>query len=572
MPIYIPQPDVTPSVAEQYYLCLINRDRADPAGAYDRFLAEATPGTEAALAYFGVSLSLLEDQLAAFPPVPPLAWNASLAISAERHSLLIVEYDEQSHNLPGEPGLFQRIVEAGYDDARALAENVYAYSDGPLHGHAAFLIDWGYGPGGMQSPAGHRIAILSPTYTEIGIGIVTDADSDTRVGTEIVTQHFGTTWSPEAQIVGVVIDDRDGDDFYDPGEGLGGVTVTASGGGETYVTTSWASGGYQMQLPPGTYVVTFSGGGLEGEITETVTIAASNVGLDVEADDAVLRPAALMGGGGADLLAGDARAEVIEGRGGNDSLSGGGGNDTIFGGTGFDEIHGGDGADWIEAAGGFDTVSGGAGDDTILGQAGADSLSGEAGDDVLKGGIGPDALMGGSGDDWLEAGDGADFLQGHDGSDTLSGQAGADTLDGGPGHDLLQGGINRDVLMGGAGNDRLEGGDGFDRLDGGEGNDTLLGQAGNDTLVGGDGDDLLHGGIGTDVFVFAPGGGQDVIVHYQPGIDVIHLEASLAPDGVAGLDAETVGNDLVIILADGGEITFDGIRTLTEIEADFVLI
>ncbi|SIT17926.1 Hemolysin-type calcium-binding repeat-containing protein [Roseivivax lentus] len=570
MAIYLPPPEVTPSVAEQYYLCLINRDRADPAGAYDRLLAEATPGTEAAIAFFGVSLSMLEDQLAAFPPVPPLAWNGALASSAEAHSLLIVQYDTQSHNLPGEPGLYERIVAAGYSDLRAVAENVYAYSDGPLHGHAAFLIDWGYGPGGMQSPAGHRIAILSPTYTEIGIGIVTDTSGATQVGTEIVTQHFGTTWDPQAQIVGVVIDDADGDDFYDPGEGMGGVTVTATGVEETYVTTSWEAGGYQMALPPGTYTVTFSGGGLDGTITETVTVSAQNVSLDVEADAARPGGLTLSGGGGGDVLSGGALGDTLSGRGGGDTLQGGAGDDTISGGAGFDAIEGGDGADLIEGSGGFDTISGGAGDDTLSGNAGSDEIAGGTGADLIEGGIGADTLSGNAGADRILGADGADLISGQDDNDTLIGNAGADTLSGGDGADLLRGGINRDRLSGGEGADRLEGGDGWDTLMGGAGDDTLLGNAGSDTLTGGAGDDLLHGGIGADTFTFAAGEGSDTIVAFQAGIDTLLLDPALLAGADLADHARLEGAALILDFGAAGQIALDGVTDLTEIEADIL--
>ncbi|MHA7874974.1 CAP domain-containing protein [Roseivivax sp.] len=572
MAIYIPPPRVTPTVAEQHYLCLINRDRADPAGAFDRLIAEATPGTQAALVYFGVSLSALEAQLAAYAPVAPLAWNGALATSARTHSALIVEYDEQSHNLPGEPGLYQRITEAGYADARALAENVYAYSEGPLHGHAAFVIDWGLGPHGMQSPAGHRVAILSPTYTEVGIGILGDSDPGTEVGPEVVTQHFGTTWSHEPQFLGTVIEDLDGDGAYDPGEGLGGVTVTATTEGMSYVTTSWASGGYQMALPPGDYTVTYSGGGLDGTVVGALRIGTENAALDVTGDMASALGVTLSGTGGTDGLSGSDSPDLLLGRGGSDLLEGQGGGDVIEGGTGHDSLFGGAGDDHLSGAGGLDALDGGDGADTLLGQSGNDALTGGSGADLLQGGQGADSLSGGPGADQLEGGDGSDLLSGQDGDDRLNGQAGADTLSGGSGRDLLQGGINRDSLAGGEGRDRLEGGNGWDSLSGGEGDDTLLGQAGEDRLDGGAGDDLLHGGIGADVFVFTSGAGQDEIVHYQPGIDAVEIDAALAPQGLAALEHQVTEGDLTLTFAGGEILVFDGIADFATIEGDLTLV
>jgi len=55
--------------------------------------------------------------------------------------------------------------------------------------------------------------------------------------------------------------------------------VTAVGAA-TYSTTSWGAGGYQLQLPAGTYDVSISGGAFEGTYAAQVTIADENVMLD----------------------------------------------------------------------------------------------------------------------------------------------------------------------------------------------------------------------------------------------------------------------------------------------------
>jgi fibronectin-binding autotransporter adhesin len=76
-------------------------------------------------------------------------------------------------------------------------------------------------------------------------------------------------------------------DFYDPGEGLGNVTVTATpvGGGTASSTTTWASGGYSLPLGPGTYNVVLSGGGLPASVVYSkVAIASTNVELDAASD------------------------------------------------------------------------------------------------------------------------------------------------------------------------------------------------------------------------------------------------------------------------------------------------
>ena len=59
------------------------------------------------------------------------------------------------------------------------------------------------------------------------------------------------------------------------------------------------------------------------------------------------------------------------------------------------------------------------------------------------------------------------------------------------------------------------------------GGGTLVGTAGRDILVGGPGADVLQGGAGADVFVpgSGSGGGEDVILDFTPGEDVIDLSA-----------------------------------------------
>jgi hypothetical protein len=61
---------------------------------------------------------------------------------------------------------------------------------------------------------------------------------------------------------------------------VAGVTVTATGTNGTFTTTTWDSGGYQMDLANGIYTVTFSG--MNVNRTSTVTISNNNFKLDAE--------------------------------------------------------------------------------------------------------------------------------------------------------------------------------------------------------------------------------------------------------------------------------------------------
>lgn len=94
----------------------------------------------------------------------------------------------------------------------------------------------------------------------------------------------------------------------------------------------------------------------------------------------------------------------------------------------------------------------------------------------------------------------------------------------GPAGGRLEGGAGAEVLAGGAGADRLRGGGGDDLVAAGSGDDRLRGGPGDDRLAGGHGDDLLAGGGGADRFLFAPGGGDDVVTDFRPGRDRLVLD------------------------------------------------
>lgn len=81
-------------------------------------------------------------------------------------------------------------------------------------------------------------------------------------------------------------------------------------------------------------------------------------------------------------------------------------------------------------------VVGGSGADRLAGpEPGGETFEGGPGDDVLIGGVGADRLLGGLGDDRLSGGKGDDHLYGGAGRDRLRGGGGADLLDCGPGRD-----------------------------------------------------------------------------------------------------------------------------------------
>ena len=202
--------------------------------------------------------------------------------------------------------------------------------------------------------------------------------------------------------------------------------------------------------------------------------------------------------------------------------------------------------------------------DTLLGGAGADVLMGGSGDDRMDGGSGDDILTAGKGDDLLAGGDGRDTLDGGKGDDVLSGGNGNDVMLGGDGGDVMHGGGHDDVLLGGNGADVLRGGTGTDWLDGGKGDDFLFGDQGDDRLAGGAGDDVLAGGTGRDAFVFAGGGGQDVVLDFKVGEDVLQIARNVNGTGIASAaDVAARVTDAhgsaVIDLGHGDTVTLAGV-------------
>ncbi|MCF6233625.1 MAG: endo alpha-1,4 polygalactosaminidase [Rhodobacteraceae bacterium] len=124
-----------------------------------------------------------------------------------------------------------------------------------------------------------------------------------------------------------------------------------------------------------------------------------------------------------------------------------------------------------------------------------------------------DAPMGGG-----DATENSDYLVGGAGRDVIKARKGNDVVEGLGGNDTLKGGLGRDRLFGNDGQDRLFGNAGKDHLNGGDGQDRLFGGAGRDRLTGGE---------DADRFIFRAGSGQDKVLDFQDGMDVIVVDDAL---------------------------------------------
>ncbi|NUB11507.1 hypothetical protein GAY28_01560 [Azospirillum brasilense] len=98
----------------------------------------------------------------------------------------------------------------------------------------------------------------------------------TTNGTLSVSELLADTGKTYA--LGVVYNDADHDGFYDPGEGVDGATVQIAG----QIVHTMASGGWQANIGPGTYTVTFSGNGFAAPVARQVTVGTSSVKIDAE--------------------------------------------------------------------------------------------------------------------------------------------------------------------------------------------------------------------------------------------------------------------------------------------------
>ena len=483
---------IQPTSYEQYALELVNRARANPSAEAARYSIDLNEGLSPG------TLSTDARQ--------PLAINEYLTDSTRDHADWLRTNNQFSHTGSGGSTPSARMVAAGYGTAGtfssaenlAVTMNSFAIADLTAEvakHHENLFVDDGV------SGRGHRKNMLSSVMSEGGIGISTGAYTYNSSNWQAMlsAQNFAAK-SFKKFLTGVVYADTvTNNDFYTPGEGLSGVTITAEkDGGGTFSTTSLTAGGYSLELAAGTYTVTASGGSLGGTVTfDDVVISDRNVKRDFTTDDVVATtPFTITGSSGSDSvivtrngntitsnvnsvitnreLASISSISITTGN-GNDTITvgddvlgvtidAGAGNDRIVATDNADSIIGGDGNDYVIANEGNDTVYGGIGKDSLTGSAGPDKLYGENDIDRLNGGTGHDSLYGGSGDDRLYGGDGNDSMDGGGNVDRLWGEAGNDRLIGGGSNDKFYAGIGNDTMTGNAGTDYFNGESGTDRV------------------------------------------------------------------------------------------------------------
>jgi uncharacterized protein YkwD len=552
-----------PTAQDQEMMELTNRLRQNPGGELDLLLNSSDPKIKQNLDFFKVNLDALRQEWQKLQPVAPVAWSSELDQAASTHNQLMIANDQQSHGLPGEPGLIDRDVNAGYKGGSNFAENIFAFSNSVEFGHAGFAIDWGNGPNGIQSPAGHRDTLLSPLYREVGIAIDAESNPSTKVGPNVVTQEFGNRFDlrGKAWLLGVAYDDKSGNKFYNAGEGVKDVTVrvTKNGSNQPIDVQTADAGGYQVLLDPGDYQVQFlrSGQVLDTQSFSIDATNPSNVKRDLfvsanapvsptpppvepptppvvvpPVDTNPPTPPVVVPPVDTNPPTPPVVVPPVDTNPPTPPVV----------------------VPPVDTNPPTPPV--------VVPPVDTNPPT----PPVVVPPVEPTPPG-------TKGTEGNDRLVGTDGKDVLRGLRGEDTMLGGGGDDQLYGNKGNDAIFGDQGNDLLAGGDGNDQLSGGEGDDTLLGGRGNDRLVGNAGNDLLVGSCGKDLFVLessrafqAADFGLDTFQGFKSGQDKIQLAGesfgalksvfgegfSQASDfAVVATDDAAAGNAAVIVYSSG---------------------
>lgn len=277
-----------PTAGEQELLQLVNRFRTDPRGEFSRLIATTSPlkardpVLQVDLDYAQVNGSVLKTQLESLNAVPPLAWNEAIHdFSAAHNAEMIASKPPQQFHTDS---LARRnaLLKAGVDlriaaGEKITSENVFGFGKSVNHLFAAYVIDWEKGgPNGMRADLGHRLAIANADFEQIGSAIT--PFTGTGFGPQVNTQVLANIEKAPVMVVGAVFEDRNASTWYEAGEGLGNVQIVFSSTAGTFTTKSLGAGGYQVELPAGTYTATASGGGLKFAVIETnIVVGATNV-------------------------------------------------------------------------------------------------------------------------------------------------------------------------------------------------------------------------------------------------------------------------------------------------------
>jgi uncharacterized protein YkwD len=270
---------VEPTAAEQYMLELINRARANPAAESASLGIDLNEG----LAAGTISANVKQ----------PLAFNPLLVDAARSHSQWMISHNTFAHN------------EGSVDPGGQMQAAGYVFAGNWTWGqNIAFSGQTGGAPNVTTTVAqeendlfidagiadrGHRVNLMNDSFREIGVGVGTGTFQG--YNSVLASQDFAAT-SGNSFLTGVAFTNADQSGFYAVGEGLGGITITATraSDGAVFSTTTWSAGGYSLALAPATYSITASGTGIGTVSGADVVMGSRNVAMDFTPGDSPVLP------------------------------------------------------------------------------------------------------------------------------------------------------------------------------------------------------------------------------------------------------------------------------------------
>jgi uncharacterized protein YkwD len=299
-----------PTPEQQYMLELINRARADGGAEAARLQGWTDNGSPVFSGGLQEGPPSINGQgFTIANSAQPLSWNPLLLNCAQSRAEFLNDNDQffsgtNPHTF-GNTTPEQRINAAGYPMNLSQEYNGPTTSGGFFPGpeNVAENVSIGSGPfTGAKLIAtvlqqhndlftdttvagrGHRMSMMLTYWREIGIGISAGSDNgqNNTWDSLYTVQNFGRLANSTPFITGVVYQDTNGNGFYDPGEGIGGIRVDVPGSNFFAITSS--SGGYSVPVPGnGNFTATFSGGAI-GNTQRSVTVSNGlNAKLDLVA-------------------------------------------------------------------------------------------------------------------------------------------------------------------------------------------------------------------------------------------------------------------------------------------------
>lgn len=227
---------LSPSDEETYMLELINLLRAKP-------VEEAKSMMKTGQIPDFVDQELFLKELKKYTKYQPLFFDRRMIEAARLHTSYQIVHGQGHFQTQGTKeftgaDIKSRLINSGLKvQLLSSGENAFLYAHNTYHGHLAFTVDWGRnGPGGMQEGRKHRLNLFSPNYNLAGIGIMNNDKY------KAMTQTFATAKGRYAG--GVAYEDKNGNSFYDPGEGISGVEISFNGKKEF----TWESGAFTFPI------------------------------------------------------------------------------------------------------------------------------------------------------------------------------------------------------------------------------------------------------------------------------------------------------------------------------------